>query len=248
MLSVADAVDAVLREARPLDIESRSLTEAQDLALAETVRADWDSPPFDKSLVDGFAVRIADGAMSLPIVEVVSAGEVPNRSVEAGVAVQIMTGAPLPVGAEVVVPIEVTREQIDDDRQRRVEITTDISGWKPGTNIVRRGASTRGGDVVVEAGTVLRPQELGAIAELSGSVVRVRRRPRVAVLATGDELVPIEQTPGPGQIRNSNEIMLCAQVFRAGGEPVPLGVARDERAELSSRIAASLSARATTIN
>ena len=96
MLSVADAVDAVLREARPLDIESRSLTEAQDLALAETVRADWDSPPFDKSLVDGFAVRIADGAMSLPIVEVVSAGEVPNRSVEAGVAVQIMTGAPLP--------------------------------------------------------------------------------------------------------------------------------------------------------
>ena len=242
MIEVSEAVAAVLQEASPFEPQAILLTDAMGLVLAEDIHADSDSPPFDKSLVDGFAIRLADSAVSLPVIEIVSAGQIPTRVLDRPAAIQIMTGAPLPIGAEAVVPVELTSSQTDATGQTLVSIPNKVTSWKPGTNILRQGMSTRSGDLVVAAGSELRPQELGALAEWGRSLVLARRRPRVAVLATGDELVPIEQTPGPGQIRNSNETMLCAQIRRAGGDPVPLGIARDERVHLRQRIDAGLQA------
>lgn len=236
MMEVSEAVAAVLREASPLEPQLIHLMDALGLVLAEDVHADADSPPFDKSLVDGFAVRLADCVTPLPVIETVSAGQMPTRSLDHPAAIQIMTGAPLPVGAEAVVPVEHTSQGIGADGLPLVSVPSNVANWKPGTNILPRGASTKLGDLVVAAGSELRPQELGALAESGLARVIARRRPRVAVLATGDELVPVDRTPGPGQIRNSNEAMLCAQLRRAGAEPIPLGIARDERAHLRERI------------
>jgi molybdopterin molybdotransferase len=242
MIEVSEAVAVIARESRPLEVQSLPLAETLGLVLAEDVRSDWDSPPFDKSVVDGFAVRCEDVRSPLPVLEVVSAGQVPSRALDQPATIQIMTGAPLPAGAEAVVPIELTKSRTGSNGTILIEFPPDVATWKVGTNIVRRGASTRKGDLVVAAGSQLRPQELGALAELGRVQLNVRRRPQVAVLATGDELVPIEQVPGPGQIRNSNETMLCAQIQRAGATPVPLGIARDERVHLRERIQAGLQA------
>lgn len=242
MIEVCEAIAAVLRETGPFEPQAIPLSDAMGLVLAEDVRADADSPPFDKSLVDGFAVRLADCTAALPVIEVVAAGQVPTHMLDRPAAIQVMTGAPLPIGAEAVVPVELTSSKRDAAGQTLVSLPVTVAQWKIGTNIVRRGASTRCGDLVVAAGSELRPQELGALAEWGRSQVLARRRPSVAVLATGDELVPVEQTPGPGQIRNSNETMLCAQIRRAGGEPRPLGIARDERAALHERIERGLQA------
>ncbi len=236
MMKVSEAVAAVLREASPFEPQAIPLLDALGLVLAEDVRADADSPPFDKSLVDGFAVRLSDCVTPLPVIESVAAGQVPTRSLDHPAAIQIMTGAPLPVGAEAVVPVEHTSQAISADGRQLVSVPSHVANWKLGANILRRGASTKLGDLVVAAGSELRPQELGALAECGRARVIARRRPRVAVLATGDELVPVDQTPGPGQIRNSNETMLCAQLRRACAEPVPLGIARDERVHLRERI------------
>ena len=242
MIEVPEAVAAVLRESSPFEPQAIPLQDSQGLVLAEDIHADTDSPPFDKSLVDGFALRLMDSSASLPVIEVVSAGQLPKRVLDHPAAIQIMTGAPLPVGADAVVQIEFTSSQTDSAGQTLVTIPTKVASWKPGTNILRRGTSTRRGDLVVNSGTELRPQEMGALAEWGRALVLVRKRPRVAVLATGDELVPIEGMPGPGQIRNSNETMLCAQIRRAGGDPVPLGIARDERSHLRERIELGLQA------
>jgi molybdopterin molybdotransferase len=242
MLEVAESIVAVLREVSRFEPQPVPLSEALGLVLAEDVFADADSPPFDKSLVDGFAVRCADCATELPVIEVVSAGQVPQQTVDRPAATQIMTGAPLPAGADAVIPVELTSARVSADGQVFIAVPSDVVSWKPGTNIVRQGASTKRGDLVVSAGSELRPQELGALAEWGQAVVSTRRRPRVGVLATGDELVPIDQVPGRGQIRNSNETMLCAQIRRAGAEPIPLGIARDERTHLRQRIDVGLHA------
>lgn len=215
MMEVSEAVAAVLRETSPFEPQAISLLEALGLVLAEDVCANEDSPPFDKSLVDGFAVRLADCVTPLPVIEIVAAGQVPTRLLDCPAAIQIMTGAPLPAGAEVVIPVEHTSQTIGADERPLVALPSSVTSWKLGTNILRRGASTKLGDLVVAAGSELRPQELGTLAECGLSHVTARRRPRVAVLATGDELVPVEQTLGPGQIRNSNETMLCGQLLRA---------------------------------
>jgi molybdopterin molybdotransferase len=188
--------------------------------------------------MDGFAVRSADlasGEARLRIVEEVTAGMTPSKPVTAGSATRIMTGAPLPVGADAVVKIEDAR--IDADAGC-VAIRT--SPVETGRHVLLRGSSLKSGQRVLSAGRLLRPQELGALAEVGKHRLLVRPRPTVAVLATGDELVPVNEKPGPGQIRNSNETLLAAQTARAGGIPVRLGVARDNRAELRERIQAGL--------
>lgn len=242
MIEVSEAVAAVLREAAPFEPQTIPLIDSLGLVLAEDVHSDVDSPPFDKSLVDGFAVRLADCAQPLRVIEVVAAGQVSVAKLDRAAAIQIMTGAPLPTGAEAVVPVEHTSQHTGSEGQALVSIPAHVAKWKVGTNIVRRAASTKRGDLVVAAGSELRPQELGALAEFGHAGVLARRRPRVAVFSTGDELVPIEQTPGPGQIRNSNETMLVAQIRRANGEPLPLGIARDERSHLRERIERGLQA------
>lgn len=237
MLTVAEALNHLMSTIIPLDPRSIPLDEAFGLTLAADVKSTTDSPPFDKSLMDGFAVRSTDvssGTAALHVVEIVTAGQVPVRSVGPGEAIQIMTGAPLPEGADLVVKIEECRRSSDS-----VQITT--QSIRPGTNLMRRGASIRTGDVVLRAGMTLNGSRIGVLAELGRARVDVHRRPTVAVLATGDELVPVAEQPGPGQIRNSNEAMLIAQVQSAGATPVPLGIARDNREDLRSKIEQGLS-------
>lgn len=238
MLTVDAALAAILAETMPLPATRVALADALGLVLAEDIVSDIDSPPFDKAVMDGFAVRSADvagGTAELEVLEDVSAGRTPTRALGPGQAARIMTGAPLPAGADAVVRIEDTQV---DGAFTRVRVRT--LPVRPGQNTLLRGTSLRAGEVVVRAGRELRPQELGALAELGRHRVAVYPRPRVGVLATGDELVPIDQVPGPGQIRNSNETMLAAQIRRAGAEPVLLGIARDELTHLSECIGRGL--------
>ncbi len=240
MLTVEAALAHILKEVTPFSCAHLPIRETLGLTLAEDVRSDIDSPPFDKSLMDGFAIRaedLADGSATLDVIEEVTAGIVPQKQVGLGQATQIMTGAPLPKGADTVVRVEDSSLDADG-----TWVTLRVDSLAKGTAVLLRGASMRCGDCIVPAGTALTPQILGSLAEAGQGELAVRRRPRVAILTTGDELVPVEQRPGPGQIRNSNEVMLSAQVERAGGVPVPLGIARDERADLGAKIRGGLDA------
>jgi molybdopterin molybdotransferase len=240
MLTVAEALAAILGTVQPGPVIEIDLAEAWGQVLAQSVVSDLDSPPFDKALMDGYALRAADvmGQVELEVIEEVTAGRVPLRTVTSGQATRIMTGAPIPVGADAVVPIEETAPAANGAAHR---VTIRAGGLRrAGQFILQQGAAVRRGTEVLTAGRVLRAQEIAALAELGASRVRVIRRPRVAILATGDELVAVDQTPGPGQIRNSNEPMLASQVQQAGGEPVRLGVARDNREALRERILAGL--------
>jgi molybdopterin molybdotransferase len=238
MLTVEQALSAILNEMQPLEPVCVDLAEALGLVSAEEAVADVDSPPFDKALMDGFAVLSADvasGEARLKIIEEITAGMTPSKPVTAGCATRIMTGAPLPDGADAVVIIEDT--QIDADAGFVAIRTAPVQARR---HILKRGSVVKKGERVLAAERLLRPQELGALAEFGRHRLLVRPRPTVAILATGDELVPIDAKPGPGQIRNSNETMLATQTVRAGGLPVGLGIARDNRAELRERIRTGL--------
>jgi molybdopterin molybdotransferase len=238
LLEVTDAQSLVLQQARPLPPVRTSLTPAAlGLVLAEDIHSDLDMPPYDKALMDGYAVRTADlpgGRGELTVVEEVTAGKTPARRVEAGQATRIMTGAPIPAGADAVVMVE--RCQSADGVRVRVEDRPP----SPGQNILPRGREMRRGDCVMPAGTRLRPQEFGVLATVGRDAAKLHPAPRVAVLPTGDEIVEASQSPGPGQIRNGNGPMLLAQVARAGGVPLALGIARDQRDSLRPLIGEGL--------
>jgi molybdopterin molybdotransferase len=237
MLSVVEAQKQILEQARPLPPRPLALAAALGLVLAEDIVSDLDMPPYDKAMMDGFALRCADlndGRAELTIVEEVMAGQMPQIAVAAGEATRIMTGAPLPSGVDTVVMSE--RCEVLDSRR----VAVNDPALRPGQNLLKRGREMSEGEVVLRAGTPLRPQELGLLAAVGRTAVALVPRPRTAVLATGDELVDSDERPGPGQIRNSNAVMLCAQVQRAGGEPHNLGIARDAPEELKQRIAAGL--------
>ncbi len=240
ILRVADAQAIVLRHVRPLPPEPMTLTAATlGLVLGADVVSDLDMPPYDKSMMDGYAVRCADlskGRGALEVIEEITAGRVPRLPLAKGQASRIMTGAPIPPGADAVVMIERTR-LLDDGR---VEIN-DRPPY-PGQNILPRAAEMRRGDTVIPAGTVLRPQEFGVLATVGRTTVAVHPPPRVAILSTGDELVEPGQTPEAGQVRNSNGAMLIAQVCRAGGVPRYLGIGRDDPACLRPMVCDGLKA------
>jgi len=191
-----------------------------------------------------------DSTVELSIIEEVTAGRVPGKTVGPGQAIRIMTGAPLPNGADLVIPVEETQfvpsisaadSSSNPEEQFLGRVSIQLKApTSPGRFILRRGAAVRNGATVLPAGRVVRAQELAALAELGKARIPVIQRPRVAILATGDELVPVGIQPGPGQIRNSNEPMLAAQIQQTGAEPVRLGIARDERTDLRSRIRAGL--------
>ncbi len=225
MFTVSDAQQRVLQHTCALSSKSVPLTpEVLGLVVAENVLCDVDSPPYDKAMMDGYAVRRADlpdGRATLVVVEEITAGRTPTRALQLGEAARIMTGAPLPLGADAVVMVERTR-MLDGQR-----VAIEDQPPKPEQNLLRRGHEMRQGEVVVAAGSVLRPQEFGVLATVGRSAVQVIPPPRVAVLATGDELVEPGTRLEPAQIRNSNGPMLLAQVARAGGVPRYLGIARD---------------------
>ena len=240
MLTVEAALEHVAREVRPLDCESVVAAEAVGRVLAEDVVSDVDSPPHDKSIVDGYAVRSADletRPITLTVLEEVVAGAVPTKPVTPGTATRIMTGAPVPDGAEAIVMVEST--QILPGEPQRVVV--DSPPLAAGRNVLRRGASMRQGEVVLRAGHVVRPVEIGLLSEVGRTSARVVRQPSVAVFSTGNELVPPGDRPSAGQIRNSNGPMLLAAVRRAGGKAIDLGIGRDEPDELHRLIVAGLS-------
>lgn len=237
MLSIDQALEMILARAQPRAATVLPAGEALGCTLAEDVTSDVDSPPHDKSVVDGYAIVAADlaaGSAEFEILEEVTAGAVPHRAVTPGHATRIMTGAPLPEGADAVVMIERADAPVGVGGASHVRLNA--PGTVKGQNIVRRATSMARGHTVLSTGCELRAVELGLLAEVGRSEVRVVPAPSLAVLSTGNELVPASAVPGPGQIRNSNGPLLVAAARMAGAEAVDLGIVLDEREALSAAI------------
>jgi molybdopterin molybdotransferase len=204
---------------------------ALERVLAEDLRAPFDVPPGDNSAVDGYAVAASDipaeGRATLTVVADLPAGSVFEGTVESGQTVRIMTGAPMPPGLDTVVPQEDVERAGDQAK---------IPSIAKGANVRLRGEDVRAGEVVLHTGSVLRPQEMGLIASLGFPQVAVRRKPRVAILSTGDEVAEPGQPRKPGQIYDSNRFSLRGLVELAGGEALDLGIVPDERATLKTRL------------
>ncbi|MGA7733330.1 MAG: gephyrin-like molybdotransferase Glp [Chloroflexia bacterium] len=263
-VTVAEALEAILANFAPLESVGVALPEALGLVLAEDVTADMNIPPFDNSSMDGYAVRALDvvGATGekparLKVTGYLPAGGAPRPDdrVRAGTAFRIMTGAPVPLGADAVVRFEDTSEgrlldvpglQPQHSRAAAVEVGGEVAIYKgvgEGTNVRRAGGDIREGEVVLRAGDSIGAGTIGVLASVGRATVRVHRRPRVAVLATGDELVDVGERPGPGQIRNTNSYAVAAQLRWWGAEAFDLGVARDNRDSLVSKLEEALALR-----
>ncbi len=233
MIDVSDALSLIFERASRRPPAKKPVGQAVGLVLAEDVASDIDSPPYDKALMDGYAVVASDlqsGTAELQVLEEVVAGATPSEVVVPGTATRIMTGAPMPDGADAVVIIENT-ELVGSPQSSVVRIRDD--SVKPAQNIMRQGTSLHKGDVVLHKGRRLAAHDVGIMSEVGRHDALVYPQPSVAVLATGNELVPPDHVPGAGQIRNSNGPMLCALADKAGGASVDLGIGRDDEAELS---------------
>ena len=236
MLPVDEALKLVEQHARPLAPWRVMLGDAAGLVLAEDVTSDVNSPPYDKSLMDGYAVRSGDRQSERQVLEEIAAGAVPHLPVTPGTASRIMTGAPLPDGADAVVPLEQT-ELVDATTVHLLQADPPF-----GQHVLRLGTALRAGDVVLHEGAILRPIEIAILAEIGRVIVTARPRPRVAILPTGNELVAVGEKPINGQIRNSNGPMLTAAATRVGADALELGIARDDRDGLARWIAQGLAA------
>jgi molybdopterin molybdotransferase len=235
MLSVEEARERILGRFAPLEIETVPLTEALGRVLAGDAVAHENVPAFANSAMDGYALHSADaaGASEDTPRRLRLAGEVPAGRVYAGVVqpgevVRILTGAAMPEGADAVLQQELTRAG-----DGWVELLAEAPA---GNNVRYPGEDVRAGDLLLPGGSELGPTEIALLAALGIHPVPVRRRPRVAILSTGDELAPLGTQPEPGQIRESNGPYLAAAVTRAGGIPVPLGIARDRAEDLRARL------------
>jgi len=235
MISINSALDAVLAAVTPVAAEEVELLGAFGRVLAETVISPEDVPSFDNSAMDGYALcgaDLASGRRDLLVTVEIPAGRHSDVPLAAGEAAKIMTGAPLPPGADAVVPVEQTRQE-----GATVSILQPVAS---GEHVRHRAEDIKRGDVVLERGTVLGPAEVGLLASVGLARVPVASRPRVAILATGSELVPPGTPVGLGQIRNSNSFTAHGQVLAAGGRPVPLGIAHDDIEETRRLIARAL--------
>jgi len=241
MITVEEYQESVLGRVEPLAPRRVPVDRAHGLRLAEDVTAVLAVPPFTNSAMDGFAVRAADVAavpVALPVAGDVPAGTTDPVPVPPGGAVRIMTGAPLPAGADAVVPVELT-----DQPPGAVELPAVVEvrrGVAAGAHVRTAGEDVRPGDTVLTAGTLLGATQLSAAVSAGHGELLVRPRPRVGVLATGDELCPPGTDPGPGRIPDSNSILVAGLVREAGCEPVVLGAVGDDPARLSEVVAAAL--------
>jgi len=234
MISVAEAIEIVRQQTLRLSTEQVPLDELLGRVLAEDVVADSDLPPFDRSQMDGYAVRAEDvkaAPVRLRIVGESAAGRGWHNQLEEGQAVRIMTGAPVPAGADSVQQVELTTE-LKDGTVVELQETVEL-----GKSIVKRGAETKAGEVVLNAGTVINAAMMAVLAAFGYATVEVFRRPRVAVLATGTELVSVDQTPGQDQIRDSNNYSLSAYAALAGATVERMPLTGDETSLLKKQIA-----------
>lgn len=237
-----EAQKTVLSAAAVLGMEKIGLVEALGRVLGEDLIAMRDNPPWDNSAMDGFAVRWEDirqehaitKPAELKVIEDVPAGKVATKSVGAGQAIRIMTGAPLPKGADTVVKVEETEPSGD--------VVRVFKAVERGANIRPQGEDVKKGGCIIAKGTVLRPAEVGMLAILAKSFVIVHQRPRVAILSTGDELADLDERFDEDKIINSNSYGIAAAVQEAGGVPILLGIARDQPAALKEKIGHGLNA------
>lgn len=246
MLSYQQARELVVSRTTALlgkaQTESISLLNALGRVIAQEVVADRDYPPFDRSIRDGYAVRASDthpGATVRCIGEL-KAGDTPTVSVRPGTCIQIMTGAALPAGADAVLMVEHT--------QRSGDTVTPDRAVSPGQHVVSRGSEKSAGKNVLTKGTRLGFAQLAAAAQVGTSQATVFRKPRIAILSTGDEVVDFTSTPGPFQIRNSNSVSLAAQVKTLHAEPILLGNAKDTHADLRAKISTGLESDALVLS
>jgi molybdopterin molybdotransferase len=226
-LTVDEALARILARVAPLEPTQVGLLDALGSVLAEDAVADRDVPPFRNSAMDGYAVRGADvqeDGVTLRVVGTIAAGSLPDRAVGPGEAMRIMTGAPMPDGADTVVRVE--------DTDNGIEAVAIGRATPRGVAVRQAGEDLRSGDLVVARGTVLRHQEIGVLAAIGRAKVSVVRRPNVAVVSTGDELVDIDREPGPGQIRDANRYSLAAAVRATGCASFDIGIAGDSADDL----------------
>ena len=237
-----EAQRVVLESTPVLGLEKVSILDALGRTLGEDIMAERDNPPWDNSAMDGFAVRWEDikqehpvqKPVTLAVIEDVPAGRMPSKTVGAGEAIRIMTGAPIPQGADTVLKVDDTEPSADSVRVFKPE--------PRGANIRPRGEDVRKGDCIIAKGTTIRPGEAGMLAILAKSLVFVHQRPRVAILSTGDELADLDERFSEEKIINSNSYGIAAAVQEAGGIPLLLGIARDTPAALEEKIVHGLNA------
>ncbi|MAG36129.1 MAG: molybdopterin molybdenumtransferase MoeA [Dehalococcoidia bacterium] len=243
MLTVAEARDRILADFSPLPSEQVPVLDALGRVLAEDVVAPNDVPPFDNSAMDGYAVRAADvktaredRPVMLAVLGELPAGVITERPVEPNTCYRILTGAPLPPGADSVVPYELTDGVAFGGWHGEAEAAAEIAeqgtvrifkGVEHDDNVRHAAEDLRQGDVILRRGAVIRPAEVGVLASLGRTSVELVQRPRVAILSTGDEVIEIDRPLEPGLIRNSNSYSLAALVRWYGGEPLMLGIAAD---------------------
>jgi molybdopterin molybdotransferase len=227
-LTVTAAQQRVLETAKLLGTESVKLEQSLGRVLAEDIRANRDQPPYDVSAMDGFALRSADvtsAPATLEVIEDIKAGDMPAKTVQVGQCARIMTGAPVPPGADTVIRVEDTQAMSDT----RVQINVSV---KPNNDIRPRGESMRDGEVVLTNGSEITPGAVGMLAMVKRNTVQVYRQPRVAILSTGDELEGLNDPFDANKIPDANSYALMAQVQALGIRPVLLGIARDKPEEL----------------
>lgn len=243
MISVEDARERILGFFSQLDTEERTISDALGQVLTEDIVGKFDVPPWDNSAMDGYALQAPDiedahpdAPVTLDVIGSIAAGDVPSQNVRQGTAIRIMTGAPVPDGADAVVPFEDTDEgERGMDGQTPDEISVGIP-VPQGGNVRPAGGDIAAGTTVIEAGTVLRASEIGVLASLGFGTVKVIRQPVAAILATGNELIEPSEPYQPGKIYNSNSYGVAAAVRAAGGIPKRLGIARDTVESISAAI------------
>jgi len=234
MVSVKEALRLVIENVSALETETTALGLAANRVLAEDISADRSSPPWRKSMMDGFAVRSSDinaGICNLKVLETVTAGDSPTKATASGQATRIMTGAPVPEGADAIVMIERCSFEEGSD-----EVLIELESIEAGKHLMEAGANFQQADLIFPAGRKIRPLDIGLLAEVGAAELAVFKKPSVAVLPTGDELVSADVVPNGPQIRNSNGPMLLALLAQKGIEAANLGIGRDNRDDMLAKL------------